>query len=475
MARRWLIATGIAGVLLFSPAAQASPRPSIAVTPDTAAPTAPISVDGSGLRRGERLTIRFAGVRLGRVTARRGSFHATFRVPASATPGTHWLVADRQGRPDLRAQVRVQTDWLAYQFDAAGTGWNPLENVLGTGNVAQLDEQWTTHLGSSIEAPVAEADGVIYVHVNLPNRLRAVSASTGAVLWSTAVPGLPWGQPPVVYEHAVYLASDPSPLARVFAFDAADGHMRWAHTVGNPDGDEVFTAPVFHRGTLYVQTGQGVVDALDPETGQEIWQTPVAGFNQASSIAGVSAGGNTIFVPVERTLYALDATTGAITWQSPAAPAGPFENAPSIMDHTAYLVSQAGRLYAVNTGNGAVRWSRLTSAGQATAGTTRTTFFAGSANGGCAAIAVDPTGGRRWSTPLPCAVLGTPHRPVIANGVVYLTSDDGHLYALSAQTGALRADVAVAPDGTRLTDPIVVNGKVVLADADGELHALHVG
>jgi len=87
---------------------------------------------------------------------------------------------------------------------------------------------------------------------------------------------------------------------------------------------------------------------------------------------------------------------------------------------------------------------------------------------------VSPTGTLRWQKLLPgCAGISWWHRPVVANGVAYITSDAGHLYALATSSGKLLLDLPVA--ASDLTSPIVVNGKVYAVDADGDVHALSLG
>jgi outer membrane protein assembly factor BamB len=337
-----------------------------------------------------------------------------------------------------------------------------------------LASRWATSIGTSAGAPLVEADGVIYAHSELPaSTLWAIRASTGTVLWSTPLPASGWDAPPIVHGGAVFVRSNhPLAHARLEAFSAADGHRLWAQDLS---GTLVQSAPVFAHGMLYIQSEDpSGVDALDPETGQQVWQADPDPLHQ-SSISGVSVSRKTVYAPVGQHLYALNALTGAVRWTSPAAPGGAFETAPSIMGNTAYIATH-GVLWAIDTGTGAVRWSKIT-AGMPAATTSAAVYYVGdpwNGGGGCAMYAISPTGALRWHTHLPaCAAINTWPRPVVAHGVVYYTSGTGHLYALATSSGKLLVDLPVAATG--LTSPMVVNGKVYAVDADGTVHALGLG
>ena len=60
--------------------------------------------------------------------------------------------------------------------------------------------------------------------------------------------------------------------------------------------------------------------------------------------------------------------------------------------------------------------------------------------------------------------------PAVANGVVYVSSQDGHFYALNASTGAYQWSWAInAPSAS----PTVANGVVYIIANDGTLYALN--
>jgi outer membrane protein assembly factor BamB len=58
--------------------------------------------------------------------------------------------------------------------------------------------------------------------------------------------------------------------------------------------------------------------------------------------------------------------------------------------------------------------------------------------------------------------------PAVAGGVVYVGSEDGHLYAVDRTTGALLWDYATGGDIT--SSPAVANGLLYIGSMDGKLY-----
>ena len=59
--------------------------------------------------------------------------------------------------------------------------------------------------------------------------------------------------------------------------------------------------------------------------------------------------------------------------------------------------------------------------------------------------------------------------PAVANGVVYVGSDDHNLYALNARTGALLWSYKTG--GALESSPTVANGMLYVGSDDGKLYA----
>ena len=157
---------------------------------------------------------------------------------------TWWPVALLVALFALPATAQA-TDWGTFGFDAARTGENPREGVLGPGNAPSLREVWSAPLGGVIDAQPLVASGV---------KLRGGRRSD-----------------------LVIAGSERGALA---ALDAATGRPVWRRQLGArrarctdlPNGTYgVTSTPNLdrRRNRVYAADGQGRLHALDLSTGAE--------------------------------------------------------------------------------------------------------------------------------------------------------------------------------------------------------------
>ncbi len=140
-----------------------------------------------------------------------------------------------------------------------------------------------------------------------------------------------------------------------------------------------------------------------------------------------------------RVVAALSATTGAVLWSvSPGGPLSIPADSPAVANGTVYIGASVPGPHGSSTG----------------------TLYALKAR----------TGKIIWSAPVASGITSSPS---VANGVAYVGTDDGTLYAFNAKTGANLAAVAgVAGQSS----PTVANGVVYSeTTVSGELFALGVG
>lgn len=151
----------------------------------------------------------------------------------------------------------------------------------------------------------------------------------------------------------------------------------------------------------------------------------------------------------DQTLYALDATTGAVRWRY--ATGGGVESSPAVADGTVFALSRDGSLHAVDSTTGALRWKF------ATEGERRFT-----------AAGIHGAKPRTEKMPDPFDTFLS--SPTVVRGVVYFGSGDRHVYAVDANTGALRWKFRTG-DVVHAT-PAVANGTVYIGSWDRRMYAL---
>jgi outer membrane protein assembly factor BamB len=332
---------------------------------------------------------------------------------------------------------------VAYQVNPSHTGAQASDPL-----APALVRTWTRDLGGDVSYPVVAGGKVFVTVANVGaygTRLYALDLATGAVVWGP--------------------------------FDL--GGTYW------------WSAAAYDGGRVFVQNYDGVLRALDASTGVLQWSVRLPGQSSFTSppaawqgvvyTAGAGLGG---------TVYAVDGGTGAVLWTAPVANG---DHSSAVVTDTDVFVSYAcARTYDLDRLTGAQRWVHDT--GCSGGGGATPTFGAGAlwvrdALGG---VALDPATGAVMSTfsagPAPAfdgvngiflngatleahnPTAGVPlwtfagdgqltSAPVVANGVVYVGSASGNVYALDERTGAVRTVVNVgspvpAPDERNVSQPL---------------------
>jgi outer membrane protein assembly factor BamB len=330
-----------------------------------------------------------------------------------------------------------RTAWPQYQGDAGHTGWDRGEAVLNPSNAGSLTVAWSVFSESFI--PV-EANGLLFHIPNVPDRIDAVDAATGAMVWRSAAQTS--GNLGVA--GSVVYSVQPND---VVALDAATGVTLWT----TPTQQELDAPPVVAGGALYeISSGLTTVYAIDTATGAIRWSLPLP--DEPASIPAVAGG--RIYVEGSSSLFALDPSDSHTLWQVPIQAAllsGPVADAQAV-----YVVGTDGAIHAFEPGTGAEDWHSA-KRGYTVAAATATRVIAVAGAAGRVASIDARTGAERWSTLIRSEQFSNP--PVVGGGVVFVMGDDGRIVALRAS------------DGMHLHLQIRTSGRGTLALVGGRLYA----
>ena len=268
----------------------------------------------------------------------------------------------------------------------------------------------------------------------------------------------------------------------VVALDAKSGNTLWTVRTIVP----VHSAPVVSEGRLYIITQENQAQALDINDGRVLWEH--RGTVESAGIlnsASVGVTGDTVIVPyTSGELFALRAQNGTQAWTDTLSRSGnitaltvinDIAGRPVIDRNMVFAVSHSGTMAAINLRSGSRAWTRNI-AGIQTPLVAGEYVFVVSTEG--QVVCMNRGDGRvRWTSQLPA--FGDPEDredpivwsgPVMVSNLLVLIGSNGMAQILSPFTGQKLGETAM-PDGTFIA-PVIANGMMYVLTNEAELVAL---
>ncbi|ELA8728301.1 outer membrane protein assembly factor BamB [Morganella morganii] len=231
----------------------------------------------------------------------------------------------------------------------------------------------------------------------------------------------------------------------------------WDKSVGDGVGKYYsHLSPAWEGSSVYAADRNGLVKALDTDSGVEIWSVNLAektGFLSADIPAMLSGGltvsGEHVYVGTGRgTLIALNANDGEIAWTANAG--GEVLSRPEVSDGLVLVHTGNGLLQAFDTASGEQRWSlnldtpSLSVRGESAPAVAMGAAFVGGDNGRVSAVMLGQ-GQIIWQQRI-SQTTGTTEisrlndvdmTPVVADGRVYAIAYNGNLVAMDMRSGQI--------------------------------------
>lgn len=324
------------------------------------------------------------------------------------------------------------------------------------------DLRWAYQAGGAIRTGVALGnDGALYFG-SLDHALYALSAE-GGLLWTFPTGNEIDATPIVAPDGSVYFVS----VDGQFYALHADGTLRCSFPVGAASG-----APALGPdGVIYVSGGNTRrLYALNPDCSLKWEGDPAA--NVLRSGAALSPDGKTVYYGSDDGyLYAREAATGALKWQSPASYGGVW-SAPAIgSDGTIYATTMMGALWALDPADGSLLWAYPTNLEIHNSPVIDADGVIYFGTGYGYVFAVNPDGSQRWTYQSGSGHFFT--SPALGrDGRLYLGASNGEFFALGAPAEACGTRLApwAASAGLPLPAGTHFPGKQAVI-FDGHLYA----
>ena len=255
---------------------------------------------------------------------------------------------------------------------------------------------------------------------------------------------------------------------------------------GNSRGNRVAAAPVVSGGRVFTMDAKSLVSAVS--TGGVLqWSTDLtAAFDRGGQVSGggLAAAANRVYAATGYgEVVALDAASGAVVWRQRLD--SPATGAPMVDGDTVYVVGRDGGAFALDTGNGRIRWTTLGVPNASAMVSGSAPAIAGDlvlfpqASGELTAARRD-NGDRVWVAGLSGQRSGRTYAqlvgditgdPVVVGDTVYAGTAAGRTAALNAATGETIWNVG---EGA-LNPPLVVGGSVFSVNDENRLVRLDAG
>jgi len=232
----------------------------------------------------------------------------------------------------------ASTHAVAYQINAAHTGSVTFSAVTFPGA-----STWTVDLGATVSYALI-ANGKVFVTATTSggnSNLYALDQTTGGTAWGPiAIPGV---ASPAYDNGVVFVTSATGPEGfgngSIQAYEATTGTLLWNTAVSGLDA-QTASAPTALNGYVYL-TGDGANNsgtfALNESTGAVAWSVLTGNIGQGNSSPAVGAGG--VYVDFACIAYAYSPATGQQLWSfsSPTPPCDTgLGSTPFLVGNTVY-------------------------------------------------------------------------------------------------------------------------------------------
>jgi len=359
----------------------------------------------------------------------------------------------------LLVSCAMAQDWRMFGYDA--------ENTASTSArlADELSLLWTYETAGPLDQPAVVGGGLV-VFGSQDTKVYALDEATGALLWRYDCAGMPMGA--AISGGMVYITTYDG---EIYAVDKENGELLWAYRTRI----DSLSSPKVVGGKLFVSSRE-MVYVFDAPSGKVLW-TYALPYNKdwpPDLAASAAIYGGKVFVPSEYgDLYALDEASGGLVWKTELVKdkenlVSPEVYYSPVAAYGKVFVCGSPGLYAIDEASGSILWERVNPSiyrfkALATVGGM---IFVSARNSRLYAFD-EKTGELRWE-----AYCAGPTTPVIADDKIVYACADKTLFILDRATGLVLWSYTVEEDRNSgfIAQPTVANGRIFLPSQDEKLY-----
>ncbi len=400
------------------------------------------------------------------------------------------LALERAPEPDERIadlEVRLPRPTVNLSWpQSGGYADHAMHHIAAPGPLARV---WSVNAGESdsegrgLMAPPIVADGHVYIF-DAESTISAHDALTGRRIWEAGA--LPDDEEDDAFGGGIAYGSGrifaATGVGEIVAFDASNGSEIWRVAVGAP----IRSSPTLSEGRLFVVSYDNQLFALSALDGRMLWTH--SGIAENAQLLGTAspavAGGLVVTAYSSGELFALRADNGRVAWSDTlsfgrrmgaSTVLSDINGSPVIDRDRVYAVNFSGRLVAISLRTGDRLWDQEVS-GVQTPWIAGDFLFLLTTDGDV--LCLSRRDGRiRWVRSLPRYEDPEDREdpiywtgPILVSDRLIVVGSNGQAVSISPYTGRLLGQIEL-PDGVDVP-PAVANGTVYVLTNEGDLVAL---
>lgn len=323
---------------------------------------------------------------------------------------------------------------------------------------------WKYKISGRVRSSPTVGGNTVFVG-STSGRLHAIDVSNGQKQWKKLLPNGAIKTSPAIDSNHVYACNN---YGYVAALDRATGAETWSVSIdGGYTLGDLNSSPLLYQETVYVGMHDGKLYAIDAASGEIQW-----GFQTGSPIttSPIAVDGK-ICIGSGEDLYAISASDGKEQWVF--TDASDDVKTPTEHDGTLYFGSEDAKCYAVNGTDGKVEWTNDNYYRHSSTPTVHEgSLYIGVTKGPNGIANLDPsTGEEQW-------VSGTSNvfaSPTVAGGTVFFCNELGKISAVDLDSQEYTWTFRSESSDRMRSSPTVVDGILYVGSDDGNLYALNAG